>query len=180
MRPGKEELQHTIHFLCWKIEEHDPSTTWCCELRGHKWDMHCGKKRMTIMSGWKPPFVPALEIPEFNWITANPIETHGIPVIHAFLYVLKKPPCCSFSPFHSGCFCKCFPMTIVKSVSWDWDHYCLPPCAFWANKKNREIDSAVFMCLSMVRSHSRLHSPEPTVSSPARPREIIMGGCRKS
>lgn len=42
------------------------------------------------MSGWKPPFVPALQIPEFNWITANPIETHGISVIDAFLYALKK------------------------------------------------------------------------------------------
>lgn len=39
----KETAQYTSSLL--GKEEHDPSTARRCELRGHKWDMHCGEKK---------------------------------------------------------------------------------------------------------------------------------------
>lgn len=74
---GKNYSTAKQRFLCWMREREwerrkkNPSTTRRCELRGHKWDMDCGggkkRKRMTVMSGWKPPFVPSHgEIPRWT------------------------------------------------------------------------------------------------------------------
>lgn len=123
-----------------------PINKQACELRGQKWDMLCGgkkkqKKRMTMMLGWNPPFVPymhAREIPEFKLnYTQIQFGTHGIRIIHAFLQ--KKPLCCFSSLYSQRVFwCFFFMHPSVQSVENNMHQ-----------KKNRVC--GLLMCLSMVR-----------------------------
>lgn len=156
-------------------KEHDPSATQRCELRGHKWDMLCGggrSKRMTTMSRWNLPLSPTGGIPDFNWITVNAIERHGIAVMHAFLCLLKQPLFC-FSSLDFW----------VQRVSCDWSSLLRFFFFFFFSscRENRETESSRLSAL-YVSQHGALPQPRTgctvpnsTVSSLTRPGDSQKG-----
>lgn len=170
-----------------KKKEHEPSTNRRRELRGHKWDMRCMWKK--THHAWNPPFVPARQIPEFNWITTNPIEPRNtshpcIPecaekaaVLLLFQSLGLFPPSSKSpkwgekhgmraqkpkqKPACGG----------VDRVSCDWEHLCFPPCDF------------IYFILLQPQIHSvgrygSRHRALPKPAARSRPRRFQPGESR--
>lgn len=196
MRKWKEEPQHSLHarFLSWgRRERGGRKNTSLQQIGAVSWGdisgtcAACGKKH--IMPGWNPPFVPARQIPEFNWITTNPIEPRDtshpcIPecaekaaVLLLFQSLGLFPPSSKSpkwgekhgmraqkpkqKPACGG----------VDRVSCDWEHLCFPPCDF------------IYFILLQPQIHSvgrygSRHRALPKPAARSRPRRFQPGESR--